>query len=377
MGKAVKYYLDSTNPTVAGWAYDETNLDAIPIIDIFLDGELVLTINADLRREDLDAEIGSYCRGFSADLYDLVKEKKRYSLSIFIRSPVYISLGEFEIFGISKAEIGKDGWLFLRNDSNETRQKLESESNINDQNIQITANIIIERNNFLDSLSIKNFSLLIPDKSVLYNHHRLNLYNISDRREAMVLVDYLKLRGVDNFCYLIYELQESKNNVFYKTDTHLNIWGYLVLIEKLQKCNFISVPEGWINNLKVVKQFDFRGDLGIQFQDSFNEVITTIDPSVYNCVKFDDPIPRLLADRNRLTGSTVKVFNDSAPNGKLFLLGTSSAYYSLRVLSLIFREIYFQWGNIEDKEKVMEFSPTFFLWIGIERFLPLKYQEYF
>jgi hypothetical protein len=361
-------FLDSFNPTISGWLFCELNPDLIPIISVILDDVCIFQVTADLPRHDVSQRIGPYNRGFSVDINEHTTPNRSHTLRVVAFSPEFHDFGTYQIIGFSKVEFGKGKWLFLVNDSNHTDLKIQSDSSLFEDDIIKNVNQFKCRQDFFLRNNFKNLSVIIPERSLICNEYRTFPLNISESRPAVILFDKIKSNNIINFSYPINLFLSNRDVVFCKTDTHLSFFGYFILFDHIfQYFDDFNNP---LNDFLLVDNYAFKGDLSIHFASDVFERVVEIDPACYSEIIFDDPLGDLLDSKRRFTGTVVTSYNPNAKLGKVFISGTSSAYYSVRLFSLIFKEVFFEWNNGIDYKKIVDFGPDLFLWLGIERFLP-------
>jgi len=112
----------------------------------------------------------------------------------------------------NKTLIGRDNILFLINDS-------AQELNIHCENLDKIYDKSLSRYN------VDNFIIFIyPNKSLIYKENLPSEYNIKYRPG----LDIYKQKFNNNL-YDLYEILKNEKDIYYKTDTHINIKGnYLV-----------------------------------------------------------------------------------------------------------------------------------------------------
>ena len=120
-----------------------------------------------------------------------------------------------------KTLIGKDGHLFLINDKNKELQ-------VHCNNL----NLVIDKT--LDRYNFNNFILIIfPDKSVLYKDMLPDKYLSKYRPALDIYKKKLKNKLLDTL-----DVLKDKTDVYYKTDTHINLNGnYIVYLKFIKKIN--------------------------------------------------------------------------------------------------------------------------------------------
>jgi len=128
-----------------------------------------------------------------------------------------------------KTLIGKEGFLFLQNDS---ARELEVHNN----------NLCIVNNYFSNAYTnIKNKYLMIifPNKSLLYKEYLPDEYNLQYRPGYIKYKEYLENHILDGYEILKKEkediINEKNDLLYYKTDTHINLYGNIVIYKNFIK----------------------------------------------------------------------------------------------------------------------------------------------
>jgi hypothetical protein len=123
----------------------------------------------------------------------------------------------------AKTLIGKNGYLFLKNDSSQ-------ELKIHNENLCL----VNEHNlNIYNSISHKFFMVIFPDKSMFCKEHLPDGFNMRFRPGFDIYVKKLGSRIMDGA-----EILKNHGDVFYKTDTHLNLKGaYIVYLNFVNNIN--------------------------------------------------------------------------------------------------------------------------------------------
>jgi hypothetical protein len=131
-----------------------------------------------------------------------------------------------------KTLIGKNGYLFLQNDSCK-------EIEVHNNNLCLVDLQFYKR---YETILDKFLFIVIPNKSLIYAEHLPDIYNLQYRPGFDLYSNYFKHHLIDMFPSLV------NLDTYYKTDTHINIKGALIIYN-----NFIDK----INNLfglTIVKQ---------------------------------------------------------------------------------------------------------------------------
>lgn len=289
---------------------------------------------------------------------------------------------------INKTLIGKNGYLFLNNDANQ-------EIKIHNENL-----CVVDERNLDKYTSVMNKFIMIvfPDKSFFCREHLPDGYNmifrpgfeIYKRKFGENIIDGTALlRGVDQ--------------VFYKTDTHLNLKGayivYANFINKINKlfnmgaiCRCANLYLKDVNSLCELNNglgdLTWHQNLGDQMLTNTNDTIVLSDDikQIYTLYEFaiNDPLKLLLFqgslidDTNNNTGNKLDWIviskyilykkNDRLPKSKIlifydsFLLSTLSLYLELT------SEVYMS-KSIFNKSLVDYINPDYVFEFRVERFL--------
>jgi ferredoxin-fold anticodon binding domain-containing protein len=122
---------------------------------------------------------------------------------------------------MNKTLIGKNDYLFLINDQG---RELEIHCN----NLDVIYDKELKRYNK------NNFSLIvIPNKSLIYKKYLPDIYDVKYRPSVDIYKTVLKDKIID--CY---DILKNKENVYYKTDTHINVKGsYIVYKHFINEIN--------------------------------------------------------------------------------------------------------------------------------------------
>ena len=288
---------------------------------------------------------------------------------------------------MEKTLVGKDGWLFLKNDS---CRELEVHCN----NLYLVNDSLLKDR--YTSFKHKFFMTIFPNKSLVYSDYLPSNYIVKYRpgfdTYKRVLGDCL-LDG--------YEVLKGLPDTYYKTDTHINFRGaYLVYCDWIRHVNqrfslCLPVPNHTVVGTEVQSLSELnvgigdltwdsnRGSIVIErMSDLYFRSDTVEFPYMTYTITRDGPIRLLLPTLEdvtntrigatldwaivsacilfkRNTGAVSKravIFYDS------FLLSTMSLYMNL------FNETYMV-KNIYDPSLVKKINPDFVFEFRVERFL--------
>lgn len=131
---------------------------------------------------------------------------------------------------------GKDGWLFLGKDFNQTlMKKINGEKSFEDQ-IQSVNKSINSWSEYLNSLDCKRFYIVIgPDKESIYPEYMPDWYEPNANQIPQKLLSLNPSVYVDTFSKIRSEKGNDSNPLYFKTDTHWNELGASLAFKTLEE----------------------------------------------------------------------------------------------------------------------------------------------
>jgi len=138
---------------------------------------------------------------------------------------------------MNKTLIGKNGYLFLINDSNnEIVSHLYDKCDVNVDSLNERYKKIL--NKFL--------LIVIPNKSFVCKQFLPDTYKLNYRPSFNMYANYLQDKIVDG-----YDMLNNNLNAYYKTDTHVNLYGnyliYDIFIDKINYLYDINIEKKYFN----------------------------------------------------------------------------------------------------------------------------------
>lgn len=279
-----------------------------------------------------------------------------------------------------KTLIGKNGYLFLINDS---ARELDIHCN----------NFLFIEKNSLDKYNFNNFLLFVyPDKSVIFKNFLPDNY-ISKYRPGII---YYKSKLGDKVIDL-YDILEYEEDIYYKTDTHINLKGNYIVYK------YFIMTINYIFNLEInIKSIDLKkvncelskygiGDL-LYFQNIGNQNILNRMDTYYYTDEFSSFLGshinnnikilnyNLIDITSSLNNSTItwdiiskNIINHrsndiNSIDKKVIIFHDSFLLNILPIYFDIFKNIYFI-KNKYNKEIINKINPDFVFEFRVERFL--------
>jgi len=262
-----------------------------------------------------------------------------------------------------KTLIGKNGFLFLINDA---CKELEVHNN----------NLCLVNENFYhkyEKYKGKTLLIVFPNKSYVYSQFLPDNYNLKYRSGYDIYKQYFNENIIDG-----YNILKNNDDVYYKTDTHINTKGalliYSIFIDKINELfnlNIINKTYTLIKkNCESLSKLNLGlGDLtwdtnlGNQLLENINDTHYIIDdfPQLYMIYIFDkDSSIRLLKN---IDNNIIDYTNDNI--NKLLEWNIISDY-------ILFKKN----ENIDNKNKVIIFYDSF-LCSTLHLYMNLFYEIYF
>jgi hypothetical protein len=289
----------------------------------------------------------------------------------------------------NKTLIGRENYLFLINDgSNEIEKHCVN-------NLSGNINII---NNYK---KYNNYYLIVyPDKSYIYNYYLPDNYKAVYRPIFNHYKIELNERILD--CY---EILKNEDNIYYKTDTHINLKGnYLVFnyfSDFVKKIN-INIPKVDINKLEYkyvsnltelmlgIGDLTWQQNLGNQILENTSDhyYYHNNDEFIYNKTIINDKLNlqflilennillnktdinmKKIIDWNILSDYILYRKNDIYNNNlKIIIFYDSFLINIIHLLLNLFREIYFI-KDIFNEKYINIINPDYIFEFRVERFL--------
>lgn len=264
---------------------------------------------------------------------------------------------------------GKDGWYFLGDSYSGIFSESLGISKYNDEHIKMIADYIHEMKLYCDSLGIKFYFAVAPEKNRFYAEF-LPLKSLENDKRLEKLSKYLiKKYGIEIINlgdYLVSE--KKKRRLYYKTDSHWNDYGGFMGTQKLLECIKRDFKDSTVLlNLSEYVEYSIpkkRMDLNLLINKDIAENEIRLKPS---------------DNSKSIEIDTLKTTNPR----KSYLL--HSAGNKSKLKSIVFRDSYFNaminfyanamgeskyvWSLIFDREIIKKEKPNLVIFQVVERHL--------
>lgn len=273
-----------------------------------------------------------------------------------------------------KAIIGKDGWIFLTNDTNRTWDQYEGRLLLSDGDVAEWRQELAQRGAFMRKNNIHYRFIVAPNKECIAP----DKVPPEMRKAPFRLVHQVEDAAKGNVHGMFLERfilgQASPLSFYDKGDTHWNAYGAWHVANHIMKG--LEIPGG----IRPISEDEvhFRqaethvGDLSIKF----DQAVSTGSPRV----SLRNTLARCTFD-NRITNhGHVSIWEGGNPDGpSILLFGDSFAGALVRYLAHRARRLVRLHTNSIDREIVFRERPEIVLSVTIERFLrsvPTRIHEY-
>jgi hypothetical protein len=265
---------------------------------------------------------------------------------------------------MNKTLIGKEGYLFLINDSSHEIEKHSKED------YPVNMQVINEYK------KMDNFMLLIyPDKSYIYSKYLPDEYNATHRPVLKKYKENLKDKIVD-----LYKFIKNEDDIYYKTDTHINLKGnyavFNVFVDIIKNKFNIDLPKLDINNLDKITVSSLnnlmRGIGDLTWESNLcNQKLNDMSDNYYN--EKDEDKNKIYYARTYINENTdIKLFNESIEKDE-----TEENYNKLFDWNIISKYIIYKKNkNCNNNLKIVFFYDSF-LTHAIHLFMDLFQEVYF
>lgn len=359
-------FLEQFNVNViAGWIPIHSGND----VHIVIDNSMEFTLKANIDRADLKG--GGYGFSFNIPL-DFIQSREPSSLKVSVfygsdkaeiqNSPQILITDPQEL---NKVLVGKEGWLFLINDSNHAIDYTTGIRNFPTEKIISWKDLILKRKLQCEEMNIKYLHLICPEKDVACNQYLPEHFNISDNRPIIKL-----LKQLDYYADFIYpdytdwEHGYDQKPPFTKGDTHWSFFGAYhatkLLLDRIS-LEFKSIKIFPLENYQF-KIYYQASDLQVKTQG------TNVEPILYTS-PINKSISLIHSNGMYNTGRVEEYLNSNAAKVKVMVYHTSSIDWMKPFLNDSIGRIRYIWGRNIDWSEVKKFTPDVLLFQSNERFL--------
>jgi alginate O-acetyltransferase complex protein AlgJ len=257
---------------------------------------------------------------------------------------------------------GKDDWLFVARDSNDTMAQHAGHRLLTDHQVQQWQDLLEQRAAWLNIHGAPYFYMIAPDAHAVYADKLPDDFVPGETRPALQVLDQLRERN--SFAPVLYPVEEliaARDELVYpRTGSHWSEFGAFVGYRALMKEMTEVLPVRRLNRSEIHLSHEQRaGDLGLKF-----------NPPVQSKYVYVDVIgarARQVADnRIRNHGRLVEYHADAYNALTCLVFGDSYAVRMMPLLAEAFSRTY--WAHAYfDFELIRELQPDVVVTIAAER----------
>ncbi len=299
---------------------------------------------------------------------NLIYDKNFYIYNTLEQQEQYIEYWlskSIQSIKLNKTMFGKNKTLYLKSEVQQHYVDTYS-----DEIINVNKSIITDYYDKLQSFCQNTHIFILPDKSVI---NQQDLTEDIDSTKLFRFADNINHPNIHD----LYKYVELNSSHYYKTDSHMNHQGTLLIFYKIMEKLGFETPD--IKYL--INNYDYyKGDLtsyhniGLEedktsfikedviFHNVINDsknIITKLNP--YNRICFSRP-SKYFINENHIINKKILIFGDS----------TTSDQRLFNYFTSVFKETLFYWNHFYiNNELIEEYNPDILLDIRTERFLNL------
>jgi hypothetical protein len=265
-----------------------------------------------------------------------------------------------------KVLFGKQGWLFLRHDTNNVIGQHTGQVKLNPWAQQAWKGVLRDRMSVTARLGICWLCLAVPDKESLYPEYLPSAIELAPSRPVH---DFLKVASAVNAPveYVLEDLRLAKDSadLFSKTDTHWNFRGAYVAYRTI--CRLLAERD---IELDVIKENSIYWSEHISQGDLGSKVHPDPPSSPTIRAELDRQQGRLVFDNGVRNHGRVMRFAQRRSQGlTCVVFGESFTHYLLPFLKETFQHLIFVHTSMLVREILEQERPDVVLSLPLERFL--------
>jgi alginate O-acetyltransferase complex protein AlgJ len=259
---------------------------------------------------------------------------------------------------------GRDGWLFLRNDSNDVLGQHTGRVSLKPEERQRWESLFRDRKALIDDIGATWLFAIVPDKESVYPEQLPPGIEPAERRPVHEILE-IAAKTDTPALYLLDAMEAGKAGaaVYPKTDTHWTYRGaYLGYRAICKNLRDRGVAVSAMDDRKISWEEDnFEGDLGSKLDPPVESLRLLPAMEVSAALVFDNAVPN---------HGRVKVFERDLPGGpSCVVFGESFAEGLLIFLRESFRRLVFVHTSMLIPDVLEQERPDVVLSVPIERFL--------
>ncbi|WP_166676904.1 alginate O-acetyltransferase AlgX-related protein [Paraburkholderia caballeronis] len=264
---------------------------------------------------------------------------------------------------------GKDGYIFLQNDKNQTQEQISGRLKLSGRDLRAWSTLFDLRKSWFKDRSIGYHYMAAPCKECVYEDSLPEGLSVSAERPIRQLIDFLGKHDIFDIVYPLDALKDAARvkATYSKGDTHWNYYGgFVAYVELMRSINRSRASSG-LDELKIL------GEAEIDFYDEVVESDLSIKIGFTDLVtqgKIRNPGARLVEKNEVPNIGGYRVFenkNSALPRAVLFR--DSFSNYTVRYLAESFSRLVVVWQPNIDYSIIKKENPDIVISQQAERFM--------
>jgi hypothetical protein len=265
--------------------------------------------------------------------------------------------------------LGKDGYIFLRNDRNKTIPQITGKFTLTGRLLRAWGTLFDLRKSWFEQRGIDYFYISAPCKECVYRDYLPEEIQVSEDRPLMKLKKHLERLGADDIIYPLDELISSNNSrpTYPRGDSHWNWYGAFVGYHALMgKVNARRAESGKaqlpVLSEEDVEFSDVSMDSDLSIKIGLTDIVTngTVRAPKARCVK----------SNNISNIGNYKIFENENKNlPRAVLFRDSFSNYTVNFLAESFSRLVVVWQPNIDYSIVKSENPDIVISQQAERFM--------
>jgi hypothetical protein len=349
---------------ISGWAADRNSTSTALKLKVVINKKDEVFFTANIYREDVFQAIGSGAHGFYVPLPDKLRVGKNTFQIMTLDEQCVLKEKTLVVDSTSNenmVERGADDWLFLTNDSNRTNEVIDGTIRLSEQQLTSYDRLFFIRELLSEHFGFNLLNVIVPDKNVVCNHHKLVPLKISENRPALEILK--KVAGTAKTVIYPINACSEQENFYFKTDTHPSYIGQRKLFDMI--LNALDIEPTYQFNEKTS---EVSGDLGSKIRPPITEQAYKTNPK-FETIEIIDNAVEAFKSGSRLTGTWTHHTAKSGHAKKVYIFGTSTAFYMRELFFSQFQDVFFTWHTALDMDIIRKYKPDYVVGIMTERFL--------
>lgn len=263
-----------------------------------------------------------------------------------------------------KVLVGKDGWLFLQNDTNRIVEQNIGKLRLSDDGIRQWGHIIDTRFSILHRRNIEYYFFVAPNKESIYPEFLPEGYHVIEERPVQILQQELKRRSLSMINpEKILRLHKDQRQIYPKTNTHWNELGAFI--------GYQFMMDHIMQKHKTIKLL--WDDIAWEEMMVSEDLGDKMDPPIFSGYlkgRVKTPQAQILFDNRRMNTGRIQISQNKnwmLPRALIFHDSFSEMLFHYVIES--FSEVYFFHSPSIMYKLIDEFAPDIVITQMAERFL--------